>query len=75
VFPEYSVTVVVDYPYARDPVEMAGGSFFHDRTDLALGGQAPLGLSFTRSYISSKHLDDRGMGNGWTHNYDTHSPG
>jgi YD repeat-containing protein len=70
VFPEYSVTVVVDYPYTRDPVEMAGGSFFHDRTDLALGGQAPLGLSFTRSYISSKHLDDRGMGNGWTHNYD-----
>jgi RHS repeat-associated protein len=62
--------VTHDNPYARDPVEMAGGSFFHDRTDLVLGGQAPLGLSFTRSYISSKHLDDRGMGNGWTHNYD-----
>jgi len=51
-----------DTPYAKDPVEMAGGSFFHDRTDLALGGQAPLGLAFTRSYTSSRHLDDMGMG-------------
>jgi len=59
-----------DTPYAEDPVEMAGGAFFHDRTDLALGGQAPLGLAFTRSYTSSRHLDDMGMGNGWTHNYD-----
>jgi hypothetical protein len=37
---------------------------------LPWGDRLPLGLSFTRSYISSKHLDDRGMGNWWTHNYD-----
>jgi len=53
-----------------DPVEMAGGSFLVDHTDLALGGVAPLGLAFSRSYTSSERLSKRNMGNGWTHNYD-----
>lgn len=55
---------------SRDPVEMAGGAFLYDRTDLALGGGAPLGLAFSRSYTSSKNLSKRTMGYGFTHNYD-----
>lgn len=55
---------------ARDPVDMAGGAFLHSHTDLALGGPAPLGLAFSRSYDSSLNLEDSGLGFGWSHGYD-----
>lgn len=57
-------------PLSTDPIDMASGAFVHDHTDLALGGQSPLGLAFSRSYNSNKNLDDIGLGYGWTHNYD-----
>ncbi len=55
---------------SRDPVDMAGGSYLYDHTDLALGGDAPMGLSFSRSYDSSLNRTKRSLGYGWTHNYD-----
>lgn len=57
-------------PSCSDPVDMASGAYFHDHTDLSLGGSAPLGLSFTRSYDSSLYLTKKTLGYGWTHNYD-----
>ena len=57
-------------PVANDPVEMAGGAFIHDHTDLAMGDAAPRGLAFSRSYNSSRNNEDHGRGYGWTHNYD-----
>lgn len=55
---------------SRDPVDMASGAFLFDSTDLALGGGAPLGLAFSRSYDSGLNRKNRGLGYGWTHNYD-----
>jgi YD repeat-containing protein len=55
---------------ANEPVDMASGAFLYDRTDLSLGGNAPLGLAFTRSYTSNKNFSRRTMGYGFTHNYD-----
>lgn len=55
---------------SRDPVDMAGGAFLYDRTDLALGGSAPLGLAFSRSYNSNRNLSKKTLGYGFTHNYD-----
>jgi hypothetical protein len=49
---------------------MAGGSFLVDHTDLALGGAAPLGLAFSRSYTSADATAKRTMGYGWSHSYD-----
>lgn len=57
---------------SKDPVDMAGGSFLVDRTDLALGGAAPLGLAFSRSYTSADAMSKRSMGYGWSHNYDVY---
>lgn len=53
-----------------EPVDMAGGAYLYDRTDLALGGSAPLGLAFSRSYMSNLSFTKRSLGYGWTHNYD-----
>jgi RHS repeat-associated protein len=52
------------------PVDMAGGAEVYENTDLVLGGNAPIGLSFSRFYNSSKNLEKRTLGYGWTHNYD-----
>jgi YD repeat-containing protein len=60
----------IDTNWGCDPVEMAGGNFVHNHTDLALGGNAPRGLSFSRSYNSRMNLKKRSLGYGWTHNYD-----
>jgi hypothetical protein len=69
-----STTYLNVSPYAistsRDPVDMASGGYLYDRTDLQLGGGAPLGLAFTRSYNSNRNLSKRTLGYGWTHNYD-----
>jgi RHS repeat-associated protein len=53
-----------------DPVDAASGTFVYSNTDLALGGPAPLGLSFSRSYASGDNLGKKAMGYGFTHNYD-----
>lgn len=55
---------------SRDPVDMAGGSFLVDHTDLVLGGTAPLGLAFNRSYTSADAMSKQTMGYGWDHGYD-----
>jgi len=57
--------------YGADPVDMASGAFVYDRTDLQLGRAAPRGLSFARHYNSNRRYDkSRGLGYGWTHNFD-----
>ncbi|MBF0510839.1 MAG: hypothetical protein HQL13_00755, partial [Candidatus Omnitrophica bacterium] len=55
---------------ANEPVDMTTGGFLHDHLDLALGGAAPLGLSFSRHYLSTSNLITTALGNGWEHNYD-----
>lgn len=57
-------------PTSWDPVDMATGAFLLDATDISLGGSAPRGLAFSRSYNSQRRTDDRpGLGSGWTHNW------
>jgi hypothetical protein len=41
---------------SKEPVDMAGGAYVHDSSDLILGGEAPLGLSFSRSYNSNMNF-------------------
>lgn len=55
---------------SNEPVDMAGGAYLYDSADLALGGDAPMGLTFSRSYNSSENREKRTLGYGWTHNYD-----
>ncbi len=55
---------------SNEPVDMTTGAYLFDHTDLALGGNVPLGLSFSRSYNSSNKLSQSGVGYGWTHNLD-----
>jgi RHS repeat-associated protein len=55
---------------SAEPVDMAGGAYVFDHTDLAAGGASPLGLAFSRSYNSNQRVESRKMGYGWTHNYD-----
>jgi RHS repeat-associated protein len=62
------ITVVIST--SKDPVNMASGAFLFEHTDLALGGDAPLGLSFSRLYNSGNNLAQRTLGYGWTHNND-----
>lgn len=57
-------------PTSRDPIDMASGAFLYDRSDLSLGGNAPVGLSLARSYDSGLNLTKRTLGYGWTHNND-----
>lgn len=57
-------------PTSWDPVDMATGAFLLDSTDISLGGSAPRGLSFSRSYNSQRRADNSaGLGYGWTHNW------
>jgi YD repeat-containing protein len=55
---------------SREPVDMAGGAYIYEHTDLSLGETAPKGLSFMRSYNSNRNLEKRSLGYGWRHNYD-----
>jgi RHS repeat-associated protein len=55
---------------AAEPVDMTTGAFVHNHLDLSLGKQAPLGLAFSRHYLSSSNLINRILGNGWEHSYD-----
>lgn len=57
---------------SNEPIDMASGAYFLDKTDLELGGQsAPRGLAFSRHYNSNRSYDkSAGLGYGWTHNYD-----
>ncbi len=67
---QLSASLANTVPLAAEPVEMAGGAFLQDHTDLALGPAAPLGLAFSRSYDSSLNLVNRAMGYGWSNGYD-----
>ena len=69
--PDLSRTdIAYDNPLSDEPVDMSSGAYLYRRTDLALGGDATFGLAFTRSYNSSANYRERGLGYGWTHNYD-----
>ncbi len=68
-FPAVNQTTVPT-PKSTEPVDMATGAFMHDHLDLSLGGQAPLGLAFSRNYLSSSNLINKMLGYGWTHSYD-----
>ncbi|HEX2956832.1 MAG TPA: DUF6531 domain-containing protein, partial [Chitinispirillaceae bacterium] len=52
---------------AKDPVDMAGGAFTEDNTDLATAGGFP--MAFSRQYSSNKNLEKTMLGYGWDHNY------
>jgi RHS repeat-associated protein len=55
----------------NDPVDVLSGAFVLDAMDLSLGGAAPDGLTFSRSYNSnSRYNSASGLGYGWTHSYD-----
>lgn len=61
--------VATEMEYSWDPVEMSSGAYVLDRTDLALGGDAPLGLEFSRYYHSNRRDENGGgLGYGWTFN-------
>jgi RHS repeat-associated protein len=66
----WATLINIPKPLSSDPVDMASGAFVHEHADIALGGGAPLGLAFGRSYSSNDNLRDNGLGYGWTHNYD-----
>ena len=52
-----------------DPIDLLSGSLSWNYTDLTLSGKYP--LTFSRTYLSGmRELDDSGLGNGWSHNYD-----
>lgn len=54
--------------YSWDPIEMVSGAYVLEKTDLALGDNAPYGLKFDRQYHSNRRFDDSaGLGYGWTH--------
>jgi RHS repeat-associated protein len=57
-------------PASTDPVDMASGAFFLDKSELSIGGgSAPRGISFSRQYNSNQRYDQsQGLGFGWTHN-------
>lgn len=58
-----------DVPYTSDgePVNDATGNFTATRTDLSVGGSAP--LDFERTYNSSSAATDGTLGYGWTSSY------
>ncbi|NLD93284.1 MAG: hypothetical protein GX639_11525 [Fibrobacter sp.] len=63
----YNQISTISTPTAKDPVEMAGGAFTDNNTDLASAGSFP--MAFTRQYSSNKNLEKTMLGYGWTHNY------
>ncbi|KQC11411.1 MAG: hypothetical protein APR62_01650 [Smithella sp. SDB] len=65
----FSVASIVDCLRSIEPVDMAGGAYTYEHTDLALGGSLPLGLAFSRSYNSNDNLTKQTLGYGFDHNY------
>jgi len=57
--------------FCGDPVNMGTGAYYFQCTDLKLGGDAPLGLAFSRTYSSDMNREKRVLGYGWTHNNET----
>ncbi|SPD72325.1 hypothetical protein PITCH_A1290002 [uncultured Desulfobacterium sp.] len=74
-----SIQANIRTPASLEPVNLATGAYMSDNNDLAMGGAAPRGLNFARSYNSSSNYQNRTMGYGCAHNYDiyleTHSHG
>jgi len=68
--PDISYDIETQSILSAEPVDMATGAYMYDRTDIALGDNAPMGLQFSRSYNSSRKWDKRSMGHGWQHNCD-----
>ncbi|HEX2581536.1 MAG TPA: DUF6531 domain-containing protein, partial [Dongiaceae bacterium] len=56
-------------PSSRDPINLVTGDYLNTKTDLAIGGDFPYGLSFTRSYDSGTRGRNGPLGYGWTHNF------
>jgi RHS repeat-associated protein len=63
------VTTIVT-PTTCKPVDMASGAEVYESADIALGGTAPMGLSFGRYFNSGLNYTKKYIGYGWTHNYD-----
>ncbi len=63
-----------DPPKDGDPVDLVGGNFLHEHTDLTLGSMKyPYGLDFKRLYNSGSRLQDGVLGPGWKHNHEVRS--
>jgi RHS repeat-associated protein len=57
---------------SAEPVDMATGAYLYDHTDLVIGRNAPIPISFSRSYTTGARLQkfgNNGFGYGWTHNH------
>lgn len=52
-----------------DPINAATGEFWDTQQDLVIPQNGPL-LGFMRSFSTMKNDQDKGLGYGWTHNYD-----
>ena len=58
-------------PMTPDPIDIATGSFIHQRPDLSSLGGLGLPLSFERFYASAHNNFSSTLGFGWTHTYNT----
>ncbi|MFA7345939.1 MAG: DUF6531 domain-containing protein [Terrimicrobiaceae bacterium] len=53
---------------SEEPVDLATGAYTMSATDLSLGeADTPRGLSFSRTYESSRNFQSAALGNGWRH--------
>jgi len=60
----------VETQTALDPVDLGSGAYVNEMTDLAVAGEGPRGIAFTRTYNSQQNGEDRaGLGRGWNHSY------
>lgn len=61
----------VQPPLSAEPVDLATGAYTMTSTDLSLGeAGSPRGLTFNRSYDSSRSFQSTALGNGWRHSCD-----
>jgi RHS repeat-associated protein len=59
-------------PSSSEPINLLTGAYTYDTEDISVGSAAfPFGLSFKRSYDSSRQTEKTALGYGWRHNFMT----
>jgi RHS repeat-associated protein len=59
-------------PSSSEPINLLTGAYTYDNEDISVGSAAfPFGLSFKRSYVSSRLTEQTALGYGWRHNFMT----
>jgi RHS repeat-associated protein len=60
-----------NHPQSVDPIDLVTGDSLYANDDISVGSTGlPVGLGLQRRYNSSSRFQDRGLGWGWTHNFD-----